>query len=169
MTSKRRFQLLSGVEGVCAIKHTSHIRHFGHVPLVERLVEGFCAMKHTEHIRHIGHVPLVERLVEGVCLKKHTFHIRHTLDTFQLSSGWLKEVAPQNIRFHIFRTIVDNATILNCRFENIRTLAHNCKPIYRIPDHPVCVDHDLTGFKPVVMVNSTWSGTTHVTLDTCQM
>jgi len=77
MTSKRRFQLLSGVEGVCAIKHTSHIRHFGHVPLVERLVEGFCSIKHTSHIRHVGHVPIVERLVKGGCAKKNTSHILH--------------------------------------------------------------------------------------------
>ena len=30
------------VEGGCAIKHTSHIRHIGHVPIIERLVEGGC-------------------------------------------------------------------------------------------------------------------------------
>ena len=64
------------VEGCCAFKHTPHILHFGHVPVVERLVEkGF--LKHSSHISHIGHVPLVERLVEGDCASKHTFHIRH--------------------------------------------------------------------------------------------
>ena len=31
----------------CAIKHIGHIRHFGYVPFVERLVEGFCVIKHT--------------------------------------------------------------------------------------------------------------------------
>ena len=63
------------------MKHTSHIRHFGHVPFVtrrvERLVEGGCVpkhrihirhighvLKHTPHIRHIGHVPIIEGLVE---------------------------------------------------------------------------------------------------------
>ena len=56
------------VEGVCAIKHPSHIRHIiGHVPLVERLVEGSCVKKHIPHIRHVGHVPIIERLVEAVC------------------------------------------------------------------------------------------------------
>ena len=29
-------------EGICATKHTSHIRHFGHVPFVERLVKEGC-------------------------------------------------------------------------------------------------------------------------------
>ena len=41
---------------------------------VKRLVEGGCAIKHTKHIRHVGHVPLVERLVEGFCAKKHVPH-----------------------------------------------------------------------------------------------
>ena len=65
------------VEKPCAFKHKFHIRHIGHVPVVEGLVEGACVFKHTEHIRHIGHVPLVERLVEGGCATKHTSHIRH--------------------------------------------------------------------------------------------
>ena len=47
------------------LKHTGHIPHFGHVPIVERLVEGACACKHPAYIRHFGHVPFVERLVEG--------------------------------------------------------------------------------------------------------
>jgi len=51
------------------MKHTIHIRHFGHVPIIERLVEGACAFKRISHIRHFGHVPIVtrrvERLVEG--------------------------------------------------------------------------------------------------------
>ena len=55
------------VEGVCVPKHLVHIRHFGHVPLVERLVEGSCVLKHIPHIRHVGHVPIIERLVEAVC------------------------------------------------------------------------------------------------------
>ena len=33
-------------ERACAIKHTFHIRHIGHVPIVERLVERACAIKH---------------------------------------------------------------------------------------------------------------------------
>ena len=51
----------------------------------------------------IGHVPLVERLVERTCVKKHTSYIPHilhisvTLDTFQLFSGWLKDLARLNI------------------------------------------------------------------------
>ena len=65
------------VEGPCSIKHPGHIRHIGHVPIVERLVEGECVSKHTSHIRHFGHVPIVERLVEGVCVIKHPGHIRH--------------------------------------------------------------------------------------------
>ena len=67
------------VEGSCAFKHTVHINHFGHVPLIERLVEGPCACKHTIHIPHIGNVPFIERLVEGYCAFKfkHIFHIRY--------------------------------------------------------------------------------------------
>ena len=33
---------------------------------VERLVEGGC--KHTPHMRHFGHVPFIERLVEARCV-----------------------------------------------------------------------------------------------------
>ena len=45
-------------------KHTIHIRHIGHVPIVERLVEGFCAIKHFFHIRHFfGHVPSKKNFV----------------------------------------------------------------------------------------------------------
>ena len=65
------------------MKHTEHIRHIGHVPLVERLVEGVCIKKHTFHIRHTGHVPIIERMVEGGCA---------------MFSGWLKDrrsVLPQ--------------------------------------------------------------------------
>ena len=51
------------------MKHPGHIRHFGHVPLVEGLVEGGCVLKHKTHPRHIGHVPIVERLLGGVLLR----------------------------------------------------------------------------------------------------
>ena len=50
------------VEGGCVFKHTIHISHVGHVPIIEGLVERGCALKHPSHIRHIGHVPIVERL-----------------------------------------------------------------------------------------------------------
>ena len=45
----------------------------------ERLVEGGCVPKHMVHIRHIGHVPIIERLVKGVCAEKQTRHIRHII------------------------------------------------------------------------------------------
>ena len=45
----------------------------------------------------------MERSVEGCCEPKHSSHILH-MDTFQLLSGWLKEVAPENI-FHIAVTL----------------------------------------------------------------
>jgi hypothetical protein len=61
----------------CAPKHILHIRHFGNVPIVERLVEGPCVPKHLSHILHFGHVPIVEGLVKRGCAIKHTIHIRH--------------------------------------------------------------------------------------------
>ena len=56
------------VEGGCVFKHTIHISHVGHVPIIEGLVERGCALKHPSHIRHIGHVPIIERLVEFDCV-----------------------------------------------------------------------------------------------------
>ena len=52
----------------CYASRYPYIRHFRHVPIVERLVEGACACKHPAYIRHFGHVPIVERLVEGLCV-----------------------------------------------------------------------------------------------------
>ena len=51
------------VEGGCVPKHMVHIRHIGHVPIIERLVKGVpyngeCVLKQRGHIRHIGHVPI---------------------------------------------------------------------------------------------------------------
>ena len=45
-------------------------------------------MKHHVHIRHIGHVPIIERLVEGTCERKHTYRgvlLEHKL--FKISDG----------------------------------------------------------------------------------
>ena len=41
------------VETACALKHFSHIRHIGHVPIVELLVEGGCAIKHFSHTKSL--------------------------------------------------------------------------------------------------------------------
>ena len=64
------------------MKHPVHIRHVGHVPLVERLVEGSCVKKHIPHIRHVGHVPIIERLVVKELLQK-------TNNYFKLSHRFL--------------------------------------------------------------------------------
>ena len=35
-------------QGFCIVKHTFHISHFGHVPIIERLVERPCGFKHDD-------------------------------------------------------------------------------------------------------------------------
>ena len=44
------------------MKHPVHILHFGHVPIVERLVERGCFIKHPVHIRRflrsVGDMPV---------------------------------------------------------------------------------------------------------------
>ena len=63
MDMSRMFEGAESFKGPCGMEHTIHIRHFGHVPIVERLVEGGCVLKHSIHICHFGHVPIANLAV----------------------------------------------------------------------------------------------------------
>tara|TARA_B100001175_G_scaffold159081_1_gene134794 strand:- start:466 stop:972 length:507 start_codon:yes stop_codon:yes gene_type:complete len=68
-------------------EHNRHLRHIGHVPIVERLVERVYAaalvgafrgvtVEHTCHVRDVVDPPFVQRLVERIGLIEHRLHIR---------------------------------------------------------------------------------------------
>ena len=45
--------------------------NLNNVPFVKWLVKGCCTTKHMIHVLHFGHVPIVERLVEGLGAFNH--------------------------------------------------------------------------------------------------